>query len=73
MTTSATTEHAALIYRVKIAMMDMPPEDLTTDELRVILSVIEGAIDRVSVDLIGNVVRLADRRRFKSGVCTPGD
>ena len=46
----------------KILMMFMPPEDLTMEELRAIETVIRGAIDRASRP-VGNVVRLADRRR----------
>ncbi|HUE33912.1 MAG TPA: hypothetical protein VMQ38_13750 [Mycobacterium sp.] len=64
MTTSETSEHAALIYRVKTAMTAMPPEDLTADELHEILTVLEVAVDRSHPpDLIGNVVWLAGRRR----------
>lgn len=64
MATSETTEHAALVRRVKAAMTAVPPEDLSTDELTLILNVIEGAIDRPHPeDLIGNVVRLASWRR----------
>ena len=64
MTTSETSEHAALIYRVKIAMTVVPPEDLTTDELHEILTVLELAVDRSHPpDFIGNVVWLAGRRR----------
>jgi hypothetical protein len=50
------------VYHIKILMMFMPLEDLTMEELRAIETVIRGAIDRASRP-VGNVVRLADRRR----------
>ncbi|HWX98859.1 MAG TPA: hypothetical protein VNY55_03005 [Mycobacterium sp.] len=62
MTTSECAEHGPLVYYIKIPMMFMPPEDLTMEELRAIETVIRGAIDRASRP-VGNVVRLADRRR----------
>jgi hypothetical protein len=49
------------VYRVKIAMMTMPPEDLTIKELRAIETVIRGAIDRASRP-DGNVINFAARR-----------
>jgi hypothetical protein len=61
MTTSECAEHDALVYRVKIAMMTMPPEDLTIEELRAIETVIRGAIDRASRP-VGNVINFAARR-----------
>ena len=62
MTTSECAEHGPLVYYIKILMMFMPPEDLTMEKLRAIETVIRGAIDRASRP-VGNVVRLADRRR----------
>ncbi len=61
MTTSECAEHDALVYRIKIAMMNMPPEDLTIEELRAIETVIRGAIDRASRP-VGNVINFAARR-----------
>jgi len=56
-------ERDDLLYRVKAAMAATPPEGLTTGELRVIVAVIEAAIDRPHpFDLIGNVVRLNRQR-----------
>ena len=62
MTTSECAEHGPLVYHIKILMMFIPLEDLTMEELRAIETVIRGAIDRASRP-VGNVVRLADRRR----------
>ena len=62
MTTSGSAERDNLLCLIEIAMMTMPPENLTMDELRAIETVIRGAIDRASRP-VGNVVRLADRRR----------
>ena len=62
MMTSDSAERDKLLCLIEIAMMTMPPENLTMDELRAIETVIRGAIDRASRP-VGNVVRLADRRR----------
>ena len=61
MITSECAERA-LVYHVGLAMMTLPPDYLTIEELRAIETVIRGAIDRASRP-VGNVVRLADRRR----------
>jgi hypothetical protein len=54
-------EHVALVYRPKIAMMTMPPEDLIREELRTIETVIRGAIDRASRP-VGKLINFAARR-----------
>ncbi|CPR11959.1 hypothetical protein BN971_03252 [Mycobacterium bohemicum DSM 44277] len=56
-----TLERAELIRRVRTAMADAPPEDLTVEELRVVLAVVEGAADRAPA-VVGNVIQLAGRR-----------
>jgi hypothetical protein len=61
MTTSEFAERDALMYRVEIAMMTMPPDYLTIEELRAIETVIRGAVDRASRP-VGNVINLAARR-----------
>jgi hypothetical protein len=61
MTTSECAEHVALVYRVKIAMTTMPPDDLTIEELRAIETIMLGAIDRVSRP-VDNVIDFAARR-----------
>jgi hypothetical protein len=61
MTTSEFAERDALMYRVEIAMMTMPPDYLTIEELRAIETVIRGAIDRASRP-VDNVINLAARR-----------
>jgi len=61
MTTSECAEHDELVYRVKIAMMTMPPDYLTIEELRAVETVIRGAIDRAARP-VGNVINFAARR-----------
>jgi hypothetical protein len=61
MTTSHSAERDKLLCLIEIAMMTMPPENLTMDELRVIETVIRGAVDRASRPT-GNVIDLAARR-----------
>jgi hypothetical protein len=61
MTTSGSTERDNLLCLIEIAMMTMPPESLTMDELRAIETVIRGAIDRASRPT-GNVIDLAAHR-----------
>jgi hypothetical protein len=63
MTTSDFTLHDMLVYRVEDAMTTVGLEALTVEELLAIAAVLEPAVDRQSVDSIGNVIRLADRRR----------
>jgi hypothetical protein len=53
----------ALVCRIRAAMTAVGPEGLTTDELRMILPLIEGAYERIC-RLPDNVVRLDDRRRM---------
>jgi hypothetical protein len=60
MTTSEFAERE-LMYHVGLAMMTLPPDYLTIEELRAIETVIRGAIDRASRP-VGNVINLADRR-----------
>ena len=54
----------ALVSRIRVAMTAVGPEGLTTDELRMMLPLIEGAHERVC-RLPNNVVRLDDRRRMR--------
>jgi hypothetical protein len=61
MTTSESAEHVALVYRVKIAMTTMPPDDLTVEELRAIEAIMLSAIDRASRP-VGNVIDFVARR-----------
>jgi hypothetical protein len=61
MTTSDSAERDKLLCLIEIAMMTMPPENLTMDELRAIETVIRGAIDRASRPT-GNVIDLAAHR-----------
>jgi hypothetical protein len=66
MTTSDLTPkgfHDTLVSRVKHAMTAVGPEDLTIEELWAIVAVLEPAVGRVPVDVVGNVVQLDDRRR----------
>ncbi|HXD25373.1 MAG TPA: hypothetical protein VN609_05540 [Propionibacteriaceae bacterium] len=49
-----------LVYRVKAAMREVPPEELTMDELRAVLPVIEGAVER-GRRALANVIRLDTR------------
>jgi hypothetical protein len=69
MTTSGPTDltpkelHDALVRRVNRAMTAVAPEDLTTEELQVIVGILEAAVDREPVDVVGNLVRLTGRRR----------
>jgi hypothetical protein len=60
MTTSECAERA-LIYHFGLAMMTLPPDYLTIEELRAIETVIRGAIDRAS-RRVDNLINLADRR-----------
>jgi hypothetical protein len=60
MITSECAERA-LVYHVGLAMMTLPPDYLTIEELRAIETVIRGAIDRASRP-VDNVINLADRR-----------
>jgi hypothetical protein len=50
-----------LVYHVGLAMMTLPPDCLTIEELRGIETVIRGAIDRASRPA-ANLINLADRR-----------
>lgn len=65
MTTELTPKgmHDALVARVKNAMTTVGPEDLTIEELWAIASVLEPAVGREPADVVGNVVRLVDRRK----------
>ncbi len=64
MTTSQRAERDALMSYVGLAMMTLPPDYLTIEELRAIKTVIRGAIERASRP-IANVINLADRRRAR--------
>lgn len=62
MTTSEGAERDALmLYHVGLAMITLPPDYLTIEELRAIETVIRGAIDRASRP-VGNVINFAARR-----------
>ena len=61
MTTSDSAERDKLVCLIEIAMMTVPPENLTMDELRTIESILRGAIDRASRPT-GNVIDLAAHR-----------
>jgi hypothetical protein len=67
MITSECAERA-LIYHVGLAMMTLPPDYLTIEELRAIETVIRGAIDRASRPL-DNVINLVDRRAARDADC----
>jgi hypothetical protein len=60
MTTSEFAERE-LMYHVGLAMMTLPPDCLTIEELCAIKTVIRGAIDRASRP-VDNVIDLAVRR-----------
>jgi hypothetical protein len=63
MTTSEGPERDPLsLYHVGLAMMTLPPDYLTIEELRAIETVIRGAIDRASRP-VENVVNFGERRR----------
>lgn len=61
MTPSDSAERDELVCLIEIAMMTMPPDNLTMDELRTIETVIRRAIDRASRP-VDNVINLADHR-----------
>ena len=61
MTTSEFAERDALMSHVALAMMTLPSNCLTVEELRAIETVIRCAIDRASRP-VDNVINLADRR-----------
>jgi hypothetical protein len=58
----------ALMYHVGLAMMTLPPDYLTIEELRAIETVIRGAIDRASRP-VDNVINLVDRRAARDADC----
>jgi hypothetical protein len=57
-----------LVYHVGLAMMTLPPDYLTIEELRAIETVIRGAIDRASRP-VDNVINLVDRRAARDADC----
>jgi hypothetical protein len=61
MTPSDSAERDKLVCLIEIAMMTMPPDNLTMDELRAIETIIQGAIDRTSRP-VNNVINLEDHR-----------
>jgi RNA-binding protein YhbY len=71
MTTSERTDltpkglHDTLVRRVLNAMRATRAVDLTIEELQTIAAVIEPAVGREQVDLIGNVVQLASAGKNK--------
>jgi hypothetical protein len=67
MITSECAERA-LVYHVGLAMMTLPPDYLTIEELRAIETVIRGAIDRASRP-VDNVINLVDRRAARDADC----
>ena len=67
MTTSECAERA-LMYHVGLAMMTLPPDYLTMEELRAIETVIRGAIGRASRP-VDNVINLVDRRAARDADC----
>jgi hypothetical protein len=70
MTTSDSAERDKLVSLIEIAIMTMPPEDLTIEELRAIETVIRGAINRASRP-VGNVINLEDHRAAARAKLSP--